>query len=212
MRDLPLHPNELERFLPRHARAAVRQAREREGIDIQHDNTLLPLVWRLYSRSMRRLGSINYPQRFFAELMERLGDRMWVTVAWHRKRPAAGLISFVYRDTVMPFVVGLDERVRCYGASNLLYFSVMERAVRAGLRRFDFGRSRKDNTGPARFKRNQGFKPRTLGYQRYVPPGREPPDLSPSNRRFDLARRAWRHLPLPLTRRLGGWLAKSLPG
>lgn len=212
VRQLPDNPDELATFLPRKSRAAVRQARQREGLEVRHDADQLPLVWRLYSRSMRRLASLSYPFRFFRELLERLGENAWVTTVWRGRRPIAGLLSFVHRDTVMPYFVGVDERVSCTGTANLLYAAVMERAVECGLRRFDFGRTRSDNVGPCSFKRNQGFKPVTLGYQRYVPPGREPPDLTPTNPRFALARRIWPRLPLALTRVMGSWLAKSVPG
>ena len=212
VRDLPLHPNEMDTFLPRKARAAARHARERDGLVIQHDAALAPVVWQLYCRSMRRLASINYPYRLFAELFERMGERAWATVAWQGERPIAGTISLVFRDTVMPYIVGTDERVRSEGATNLLYWAVAERAVRSGLRRFDFGRSRADNHGSVSFKKNQGFEPRPLGYQRYVPPGRTPANLKPSNPRFALARRVWPRLPLPMTRALGACLARWIPG
>lgn len=212
VRRLPLRVEELATYLPRKARAAVRQAQVREGLTVRHDAALLPTVWRLYARSMRRLASINYPYRFFESLADRLGRRAWVTVVWRDRRPVAGLLSLVFRDTVYPYLVGVDERVRCTGATNFIYFAVMERAVRAGLRRFDFGRSRKDNAGSFRFKKNQGFEPQTLGYQRYVPAGRTPADLTPGNPRFSLARRVWPRLPLALTKPLGAWLAKSIPG
>jgi len=209
---LPLEVNALRTFLPRKARAAARQARDRDGLTARHDAALLPTVWRLYARSMRRLGSIAYPYRFFAALLESLGSRAWVTVVFRDERPVAGLLSFVFRDTVLPYFAGLDERVRCPGAANLIYLSAMERAVRSGLTQFDFGRTRRENSGPFAFKTNQGFEPRTLGYQRYVPPGRTAPDLTPSNPRFALARRVWPRLPLCVTTRVGGWLSRSIPG
>jgi hypothetical protein len=236
VRDLPLDPDDVPAFLPKRARAAARHARDRFGVGVQHENgtggpgrpitgaplpvapgargqpALLRTVWQLYSRSMRRLASIAYPYRFFAELMAGLGERFWISVAWIQERPVAGTISFVFRDTVMPYVLGVDERIKCEGAANLLYWSVMERAVQSGLRRFDYGRSRADNPGAVGFKKNQGFEPRPLGYQRYVPPGRRPPNLKPSNPRFALARQIWQRLPLPVTRVLSNWLAKSIPG
>ena len=211
-RDLPLHPNDVPAFLPKRARAAARHARDRDGVTILHDNAQARVVWSLYCRSMRRIASITYPYAFFADLIARLGQRAWVSVAYLEKRPVAGTISFVFRDTVMPYVLGADERVTCNGAANLLYWSVMERAVRANIRRFDYGRSRADNHGAVGFKKNQGFEGQPLGYQRYVPPGRIPADLKPSNPRFALARRVWCRLPLPVSRMLGGWLARSIPG
>lgn len=212
VRELPANPDDLETYLPRKARAAARQARQREGLTVQHDPAQLPLVWALYARSMRRLASINYPYRFFEALAGRFGEDAWITIVRRGNQPVAALLSFVFRDTVYPYFVGVDERIRCTGATNLLYLSVMERAVRQGLRRFDFGRSRKDNPGSYRFKENQGFAPSTLGYQRYVPAGREPPDLSPSNPRWSTARRIWPRLPLGLTKPLGAWLSRAIPG
>lgn len=212
VRELPGDPAALEMFLPRKARAAMRHARARAGVAVVHDAGLARAAWELYCRSMRRLGSLNYPYRLFAELRARLGERAWVSAVLLDGRPVAATISLVFRDTVMPYVVGVDERVPCEGATNLLYFAVMERAVRCGLRRFDFGRSRADNAGAVSFKKHQGFTPRPLGYQRYVPAGRRAPDLRPSSPRFAAARRVWTRLPLPLTRALGAWLARSLPG
>lgn len=211
-RDLPATPDAVGPTLPKRPRAAARHARDRDGVEIVHDNALARTVWQLYCRSMRRIASVNYPYRFFAELMRRFGDRAWVSVAFANKRPLCGTISFIFRDTIMPYVLGADERVRSDGAANLLYWSVMERAVAAGVRRFDYGRSRADNHGAVGFKKNQGFEPFPLGYQRYVPSGHKPPDLKPSNPRFALARRIWPRLPLPVTRALGVWLARSIPG
>ena len=192
--------------------AAARHARDRDGVVVRHDAALLPIVWQLYCRSMRRLGSLNYPLGFFESLRRRLGPRAWVSVAWKDERPVCGTVSFIFRGTITPYILGADERIGCEGAANLLYWSVMERAVGAGLRRFDYGRSRAENRGAVGFKKNQGFEPQALGYQRYVEPGRRAPDLKPSNPRYALARRVWSQLPLPVTRALGVWLSRSVPG
>lgn len=211
-RELPATAAELETFLPRKARAAARQAERRENLQVLHNPTHLDEVWMLYARSMRRLGSLAYPRKFFRDLVVRLKHDAWVTLVHRDSQPIAGLLSFVFRDTVLPYFLGVDERVRCTGATNLIYRAVMERAVAHGLRWFDFGRTRKDNAGPFEFKVNQGFTPQTLGYQRYTPPNCRPVDLTPANPRFALARRIWKQLPLAVTTRVGGWLASSVPG
>jgi len=211
-RELPTTPEGVAAFLPKRARAAARHARDRDGLVVRHDPAQLPLVWQLYCRSMRRLSSLNYPYKFFVALFERFREQAWASVAWDGSRPVCGTVSFVFRDTVMPYVLGADERCPREGAANLLYWSIMERAVALGLRRFDYGRSRADNRGAIGFKKNQGFEPRPLGYQRYVPRGWKAPDLRPSNPRFAPARRIWARLPLAVTRPLGAWLARSIPG
>lgn len=211
-RSLPLHPNECDAFLPRKARAAARQARSREQLVVTHEPEAINTVWRLYARSMRRLASLTYPLRFFRDLAQTFGSDCWVTLVRRGAEPLAGLISLVYRDTVYPYFLGVDERDRRTGATNLIYLGVIERAVRAQLRTFDFGRTRKDNAGPASFKRNQGFEPTTLGYLRYQPDGAPPLDLTPANPRFALARKVWPHLPLAIANPLGAWLSRAIPG
>lgn len=212
VRELPGRVSDLDVWLPRKARSAARQARDREGLVVRHHGGDLDLVWDLYSRSMRRLGSLNYPRRFFRELALGLRDRLWVTTVWRGPRPVAGVVSFSDRETIRPYFSGLDERVRCTGCANLLYRALMERAIEEGHARFDFGRTRRENAGAFEFKKNQGFEARPLEYRRFVPAGREPMDVSPSNPRFAPARRMWPRLPISFTRPLGAWLSRSFPG
>jgi hypothetical protein len=118
----------------------------------------------------------------------------------------------MFRDTVMPYFIGTTDDARRCSAAHFIYLTVMERAVACGYRIFDFGRSRRDNSGSYNFKRFNGFEPRPLGYQIYTAPGAKAPDLSPDSRKFQLVRRFWPRLPLWMTRMAGGYLAKHIPG
>jgi FemAB-related protein (PEP-CTERM system-associated) len=222
-KELPSEPQLVLEQLPRKARAAARQARERYQLTADFDTGQLDEVWRLYSASMRRLASPNYPACFFRALIERTSPASsWPRVATdathvvqiirHRGKPIAGLISFLYRGTLLPYFSGTDDRFQKYHPNNYLYLTAMEEGVRLGARVFDFGRTRVDNEGPYNFKRFQGFEPTPLHYQYYVPQGGRAPDLYPENPRLSLARRVWPRLPLAVTRPLGAWLTKSIPG
>ena len=161
---------------------------------------------------MRRLGSPNYPYRFFQHLIATTGENNVVQLVRHEGRPVAGLVTFLYKDTVMPYFSGLDERAGLYGLNNYLYMESMCWGGEHDYRVYDFGRTRVDNVGSFNFKRFCGFEPRLLEFQTIVMPGQEAPDLAPSSTRWAAARSVWKTLPLPLTRSLGGWLAKSIPG
>ncbi len=211
-RILPRGESELETFLPRKARAAARKAIERHALSTEFGMSHLDVIWQLYARSMRRLGSVNYPKRFFSALAANFESGLIVQVVRQAGRPVAGLISFRHRDEFMPYFVGFDERVELYGLSQYLYLESMRWAVRNGCRVYDFGRSRVDNRGAYEFKRLCGFEPRPLGYQVYVPGGREAPDLSAGSAKWRMARQAWKYLPLAVARPLGAWLSKSIPG
>lgn len=219
-KQLPDDPGRVLQELPRKARAAARQARERFGLQASFDVEQLPTIWELYSQSMRRLASPNYPVEFFRALVERTkpatsgdsGPAHVVQIIRHQGRPIAGLLSFVYRGTLLPYFAGCDERFEKYHPNNFLYLTAMEKGAELGCREFDFGRSRIDNAGAYNFKRFQGFEPTPLHYQYYVPRGGHAPDLHPGNPKLALARRLWPRLPLAVTRPLGAWLAKSIPG
>ncbi|MCP4246888.1 MAG: FemAB family PEP-CTERM system-associated protein [bacterium] len=211
-RPLPDTPEDVLGWLPRKARAAARNARNKHGLTVRFDDDQLPLVWRLYCAAMRRVASLNYPYRFFEELIRRCPGGHLVSMVYHRHRPVGGLVSFLYGDTVLPYFVGLDPAGQQLGVGNFIYLTVAERAVAMGHRVFDFGRSRRDNTGCVNFKRFQGFEPTPLQYQCVTLPGCTAPDLTPSNPRFGLARRVWPRLPLIVTRPLGGWLTRHVPG
>jgi len=198
--------------LPRKARAAARNGRDKHGLTVEFDDGLLPIVWQLYARSMGRLGSPNYPITFFRALVEATPETHVVSVVRYQGQPAAGLVTFLFGDTVLPYFAGCIESLDRYGVNNVLYLSLMEWGVAHGYRRFDFGRSRIENRGPYDFKRHQGFEPEPLGYQLYVPPGQRAPELTPGKGKFALAQRVYRRLPLFVTKRLGAWLARSIPG
>jgi FemAB-related protein (PEP-CTERM system-associated) len=206
--------------LPRKARAAARQAREKHNLEAVFDDEELPTIWSLYSQSMRRLASPNYPTAFFEALVNRTQPAVagskepghLVQVIRYRGKPIAGLLSFVYRGTLLPYFAGCDERFEKLHPNNLMYLAAMEKGVELGCREFDFGRSRVENVGSYNFKKFQGFEPTPLHYQYYVPQGGRNPDLHPGNPKLALARRVWPRLPLAVTRPLGAWLAKSIPG
>ncbi len=211
-RELPDSAADVLGWLPRKARAAARNGRHKFRLSISYGDEHLREVWRLYTISMRRLASLNYPYRFFETLVDLTPRRHWVSLVRWNGKPVAGLITLLFKDRVVPYFLGTTSEARRCSAANFIYLDSMERGVAAGYRIFDFGRSRRDNIGSFDFKRFQGFEPRPLQYQSYVLPGQRPPDLSPQSPRYGLARRIWPHLPLSLTRALGARLSAHIPG
>ncbi len=209
---LPDNPDDVLHSLPRKARAAARNARAKYELSVSYGDEHLSEVWRLYTISMRRLASLNYPFSFFESLIEFTPGHHWVSLVRWNGRPVAGLVTFLFKDRVLPYFFGAVDEAKLCSAANFIYLSAMERGAGQGYRVFDFGRSRRDNAGSCDFKRFQGAKARPLAYQVYVPPGKALPDLSPTDPRFRMARRIWPHLPLCITRALGARVAKHIPG
>jgi FemAB-related protein (PEP-CTERM system-associated) len=208
---LPADPDAVLGRFPRKARAEIRKARDQFGLTARFGHDLLSLFHGLYVRSLRRLGSPAHSWRFLRWLVDTLGDDCLIEVVWHDETPVAAVMAFRFRDQVLPYYAGIDDRYNHWNTSNFLYFSLMEQAVRLGLRVYDFGRTRKDNTGGCQFKINQGFAPEPMVYSYYSPGGQEAPDLRPSNAGYSRAQAIWRRLPLCAAGPLGGVVSRWLP-
>ena len=211
-KQLPNRPEEVLPSLPRKTRAASRKGLEALGPDaVIVGPELLDTVYELYTHSMRRLGSPNYRKRFFQALQGAYGDDCICLVVRDSGTPVSGVLSLVFRDEIVPYVSGSLEEGLAKFANNVMYLRLMEYAAGRGLPWFDFNRSRRDNRGPHAFKRYHGFEPAPLHYQIHLSNGGSIPNLTPSNRKFALAGRVWRKMPLWVTRPAGARITKWIP-
>jgi len=211
-KSLPDDPKLVLPSLPRKARTAARRGLIALGPDAaQFGPELLDVVYDLYAATMRRLGSPNYRRQLLHALQDHYDEDCVCMVVKDQGRPVAGVVSYVFRDEIVPYFSGSLADGMAKRANNLMYLRLMEYAVRRGLRRFDFNRTRRDNRGPYDFKRHHGFEPAPLHYQIFLHDGNELPNLSPSNRKYALAGRIWRRLPLWLTRPAGERITKWIP-
>src|SRR5438128_2250028 len=103
-----------------------------------------------------------------------------------------------------------EENALAYAVNDFMYWELMCLAAKAGMRVFDFGRSR-EGTGSYDFKRHWGFEPVPLPYQYVLLNGHELPDVSPSNPKLRRATDLWKRLPLYVTNRLGPMITRYLP-
>ena len=211
-KELPAQAGDVLTGLPRKTRAAARN-----GIKALGESAAvvgpewLDTVYDLYCVTLRRLGSPNYSRGLFHALARQYGDRCMSLVIRDGQTPVSGVVSFVFRDEIVPYFSGSTDHGMTRDANNVMYVRLMEWAVEHGLRWFDFNRTRRDNRGPYDFKRHHGFEPTPLHYQVVTRNGAALPNLSPSNAKYALAGRVWRQLPLWITRPAGARIAKWVP-
>ncbi len=193
--------------IPRKQRAMVRKgvqaglaARIDAGVDTFFD---------LYSESVRNLGTPVLPKRWYAALAKTFGERCEVLTVTHEGTPVSSVLSFYFRDEVLPFYGGGGPAARGLKANDFMYFALMNHAATRGARIFDYGRS-KVGAGSYSFKKNWGFEPEPLHYEYHLVRASEPPALNPNNPKYRLAIAAWQRLPLPVTRILGPMVARYL--
>lgn len=205
-----LLPDEADNLaaIPRKQRAMVRK-----GIKNGLRSEIDPGVERffaLFADNVHRHGTPALPQRYFAALRAEFGDDCEIlTVVAPDGRPLSSVLSFYFRDEVLPYYAGDDFAARELAANDFKYWELMRRACARGLRVFDYGRS-KQGTGPYAFKKNWGFEPQPLHYEYCLYKRDSIPQNNPANAKYRLFIAAWRRLPLPVANRLGPFIVRNL--
>ncbi|MBS0366432.1 MAG: FemAB family PEP-CTERM system-associated protein [Proteobacteria bacterium] len=206
-RPIDADPEKNMQAIPRKQRAMVRKGLQKQ---LQaHIDTDTRRMYDIYSESLRNLGTPVFARSYPRVLQQVFGSQCEVLTVQDGARPVASVLSFYFRDEVLPYYGGSTYAARAAAGNDFMYWQVMERARERGARLFDFGRSKRD-TGSFDFKKNWGFEPEPLHYQYHLVRARAMPNLSPSNARYSRMIGAWRRLPLGLTRVVGPPLARYL--
>ena len=194
--------------IPRKQRAMVRKGIQRglaSRIDADCDN-----FFDLYADNAHRHGTPAFPKRYFDSLQQAFGDACEVmTVVNSAGRPVSGVLSFYFRDEVLPYYAGDVPEARALAANDFKYWELMRRACERGCRIYDYGRSKR-GTGSFDFKTNWGFEPQPLHYEYKLFNGNEVPQNNPSNPKYQAAIRLWRRLPRQVVNALGPSVVRNL--
>jgi len=194
--------------IPRKQRAMVRKGIKNglvAAIDSDEDR-----FFRLYADNVHRHGTPALSKRYFAALQREFGaDCEFLTVSSEQGRPLSSVLSFYFREEVLPYYAGDDEAARDLAANDFKYWELMRRSCARGLKTFDYGRS-KLGTGPYAFKKNWGFEPTPLHYEYQLYQRDAVPQNNPSNAKYQLMIQAWRRLPLGVANWLGPHIVRSL--
>ncbi len=205
----PIDPDVEKNMLaiPRKQRAMVRKG-QKFGLQSEIDGDCKRLH-RIYSESVRNLGTPVFSRRYFEELKAVFGEDCEILIITHEGEPVAAVMSFYFRDQVLPYYGGGSTKARDLAANDFMYWEVMRRACERGSRLFDFGRSKR-GTGAFDFKKNWGFPAEPLCYQYIMRNGEAPPEINPLNPKFRLFVEAWKRLPLPIANLIGPHIVRQL--
>lgn len=207
--ELPASSEELLRQFPRDTRYMIRKA-QKHGLTAVVDNGQLDTFYHIYAHSVRNLGTPVFGRRFFQILLDEFQEQCEITVVWQGQKALAGVLSFRFRDWILPYYGGSLLEGRSVAANNFMYWEVMRRALEGSTRYFDFGRS-KIGTGAYAFKTQWNMREHPLPYQFYLVRRKSMPNFSPANPRFKMATEAWRRMPLALTKLVGPSLVRLFP-
>ncbi|GMR06944.1 MAG: FemAB family PEP-CTERM system-associated protein [Gammaproteobacteria bacterium] len=193
--------------IPRKQRAMVRKG-IKAGLHSEVDKGC-ERINRIYAESVRNLGTPVFPAKYFRTLREVFGSDCGVLMVTHGQQDIAGVMSFYFRDEVIPYYGGSLPVSRALKGNDFMYWELMKRSCEQGIRTFDYGRS-KIGTGPYSFKKNWGFTPEPLHYEYYLVKSDRIPEVNPMNPKYQMFIKAWRKLPLPMANFIGPMLARNL--
>ena len=194
--------------IPRKQRAMVRKG-IKNGLVCTVDRNA-DRFFRLFADNVHRHGTPAMPKRYFDALLTIFGDDCEVlTVMGPDGQLLSSVLSFYFRDEVLPYYAGDDESARHLAANDFKYWELMRRACERGIKIFDYGRS-KEGTGPYSFKKNWGFEPQRLHYEYCLYKHDTIPQNNPNNPKYKFFIAAWRRLPVGLANWLGPHIVRNL--
>jgi FemAB-related protein (PEP-CTERM system-associated) len=210
--DHPITADEdaLLKTFPRDTRRMIRQGPKHNLTAERIRAEALDQFYDVYAASLRNLGTPVFPKRLFAEFLREFPNDSDILVIRQGEKFAGAVLSFYFRDTVLPYYAGAYAEFYRTGINNFMYAELMRQSAARGFTRFDFGRSKR-GTGACEFKRGWGMQEHALPYQVHLVKAQQLPNLNPTNPKFKLLIDVWKRLPLGLTKLIGPSIVKYLP-
>jgi FemAB-related protein (PEP-CTERM system-associated) len=196
--------------IPRKHRAELRKALANAHLYVRigRDESMIRAHYRVYSESVRNLGTPVFPARLFREVLDSFGDDADILAVYEGGRPVSAVLTLYHDGRVMPFWGGGITDARRLRSNELMYYRLMTHGRERGMHVFDFGRS-KAGSGQAAWKKSFGFTPVPLSYHDWSATG-EARDVSPDSPKYQRRIDLWKKLPLPVANLLGPWIARGL--
>jgi serine/alanine adding enzyme len=191
-------------------RNQIRKA-QKSGLQFKRGHLeLIDGFYEVFARNMRDLGTPVYAKQFFRNVMETFPDTTAITAVLHEgKMIAAGIASWFRGRLEIPWASSIkDYKALC--PNHMLYWEAIRFAIERGFREFDFGRST-PHEGTYNFKKQWGALPIQLSWQYLMDEQGNFPELNPGNPKYQMAIRAWQHLPVSITKLLGPRIVRNIP-
>ncbi len=197
--------------IPRKSRRMVRVG-EKEGLTHEFGmNGPVSTFYKIFAQSYHRLGSPVFPKRLFENLLKVFKDQANILIVRTKEGiPIAGVLSFFFKETVLPYYAGSLSEYRSLAPNDYMYWQLLKYGWERGYKVFNFGRS-KVGTGSYDFKRHWGFEPTPLPDQYFLNGIPDVPNISPANPKYQRRIEMWRKLPLWATKLIGPRIVKYIP-
>lgn len=207
--EIDVDRDRLMKTLPKDTRYMIRKS-QKAGLTATYGNCGLNDFYNVYAQSVRNLGTPVFAKKFFRIILEEFGNDAEIMVVRKDQIAVAAVMSFRFRDWILPYYGGSTLEGRHFAANNFMYWELMDSARQRGIRHFDFGRSKR-GTGSYEFKSAWNMRESALPYQFYLVKRQQMPNFSPANPAFSRAINLWKRIPFPVTKAIGPALVRLFP-
>ena len=170
----------------------------------------LNVFYRIFSRTMRDLGTPAFPKRLFAEILNRFDSHAELVQAEVEGHIVASALLIHYAGTTEVPSAACLRQFNHTNANMVMYWALVERAIERGSTAFEFGRAT-EGSGPHRFKKQWKAQPSPMGWQRIGLNAHDTGPIVREDDKFSLAVRMWQRLPVFVTRGVGPMIARAIP-
>lgn len=210
VQELPADEDAMLQGIPRKTRYIVRRSLK-EGFTTRKCGHGFEEFEKLYSANLRRLGTPAFPRKHFANLLANFGEMADIREVLLDGRVVAAVLTLYFRGQVFPYYGAADTAYNAKAPSTYMYFDLMRSTARQGYTKFDFGRSKKFDSGSYEFKSHWGMEIRGLPYEMLLVGRKKLPNYTPNNPTFRAPIALWRRVPLWITRLVGPHLIRLVP-
>jgi FemAB-related protein (PEP-CTERM system-associated) len=191
-------------------RTNIRRAQKNDLSVEAGGRELIPEFYRVMEHSWRELGTPFYAREYFERIMAEFPEAARIFVCRRHGKAIATALNGYFCGTVEGLWNGGVAESRTLGANYVLYWEMIRDACERGFTRFHLGRSTAGSSAED-FKRKWNADRHQLYWYYWRRDGAPMPNLNVDNPRFALAIKAWRHMPLAVTRVIGPRLARGIP-
>jgi len=197
------------KFSSKH-RQTIRKA-AKNGLEVRFGKKeLLNDFYTIICQGWRDLGTPIYSNTFFENIMDLLRDSVEICLVTYQGKPIATAFVGLFKKTVEGMWLSFLRESAKLQTNYFQYWEMIKRACEKGYDEFHLGRSTVEGGGEL-FKEKWNAIPKQLYWEYILNRCETIPELNVQNPKYQFAIRAWRRLPLPVTKMLGPILAKSIP-
>jgi FemAB-related protein (PEP-CTERM system-associated) len=207
------HPEDVWKGLRKPVQHQIKKS-QKLGIQVRtaQKREEMALYYKLHLQTRtKKHGMPAQSKNYFFQLWDTFAPNgtLQLLLAEYQGIPVAGIILLAFGNTIHYAYGASDEQYLNLAPNNLLFWTALSWGCEHSYKRFDLGRTARDNQGLMEFKRRWGAMQEPLPYY-YFPHTAGLVATSESSWKYHLLTDTWRKLPLALTSRIGGYLYKHL--